>query len=364
MARASAVKLKGGSRRRRPRAPAAPLACTAATLLAIAIALLAAVAAAAAGVPDSSGSNPGKLHDRDQARDLLDLSEGAELPPVRDLFIVRFKPEAAERALGRRLLAGEDLGAASQTLLELLRRRLGLGPQLGGPSPPRAAGKAAPGSGSGPSAKAGPVPGETAPPAPEPLFEVRDVYRGVFPGFSARMGEDVRAAAEADDAVLGVWRDVPASIAALEQSSPPWNLDRIDQDAWSSGGDRKYSYSASGCGVNVYVIDSGIFTEHPEFEGRARNIIDATGENFFGDCSGHGTHVAGTIGSRTYGAAKQATIYGLRVFGCNGRGSGSAILSSMDWVIANHVKPAIMSMSLKARPAPPRPVPPVKPAII
>ena len=39
------------------------------------------------------------------------------------------------------------------------------------------------------------------------------------------------------------------------------------------------------------------------------------------DCNGHGTHCAGTAGSTTYGVAKNANLYGIRVLSCFGSGS-------------------------------------------
>ncbi len=64
------------------------------------------------------------------------------------------------------------------------------------------------------------------------------------------------------------------------------------------------------------------------------------------DCNGHGTHVAGTTGGTTYGVAKQVTIHPVRVLSCSGSGSNSGVIAGVDWVTANHVKPAVANMSL------------------
>jgi aqualysin 1 len=37
------------------------------------------------------------------------------------------------------------------------------------------------------------------------------------------------------------------------------------------------------------------------------------------DCNGHGTHVAGTVGGRLYGVAKEVRLVSVRVVDCNGR---------------------------------------------
>ena len=55
--------------------------------------------------------------------------------------------------------------------------------------------------------------------------------------------------------------------------------------------------------MSAYVIDSGIAIGHPEFQGRGKDFTDGPGDN-----NGHGTHVAGLIGSHTYGVAKGVQI--------------------------------------------------------
>lgn len=70
----------------------------------------------------------------------------------------------------------------------------------------------------------------------------------------------------------------------------------------------------------AYVLDTGINSEHVEFEGRAirgRQFVTpprANVQTTDKDIQGHGTHCAGTIASRTYGVAKKATVVGVKVF--------------------------------------------------
>jgi subtilisin family serine protease len=96
-----------------------------------------------------------------------------------------------------------------------------------------------------------------------------------------------------------------------------WNLDRISHRRPS----KNYEYITNFYGKNstVYIIDTGIDIEHPEFEGRAVHGFDSTNDH---SCINlHGTHVAGTVGSHTYGVAKNSTLVDVRVLNCQGSGS-------------------------------------------
>ena len=77
-----------------------------------------------------------------------------------------------------------------------------------------------------------------------------------------------------------------------------------------------------------------------------------TGSNQQGlDCHGHGTHVAALAAGKTYGVAKGATVYSMRVLSCNGQGSFVNVLLGINHVIgqqiANRDRRIIISMSLR-----------------
>ena len=55
--------------------------------------------------------------------------------------------------------------------------------------------------------------------------------------------------------------------------------------------------------------------------------------------SGHGTHVAGTIGGSTYGLAKNVSVVSVRVLDCSGSGLVSQVVAGVDWVTAHAIKP-------------------------
>jgi len=147
-----------------------------------------------------------------------------------------------------------------------------------------------------------------------------------------------------DDRVAFIEQDQRVSIEAT-QNNATWGLDRIDQANLPLN--NTYIYDQNGSGVNAYVVDTGVRTSHNQFGGRASSgftaINDGNGSN---DCNGHGTHVAGTVGSSTYGVAKNVNIVAVRVLDCAGSGSNSGVLAGIDWVKDNHVKPAVANMSL------------------
>ncbi|GAA0371238.1 hypothetical protein GCM10009092_39490 [Bowmanella denitrificans] len=128
-----------------------------------------------------------------------------------------------------------------------------------------------------------------------------------------------------------------------QQSNPPWGLDRLDQQNLPLS--NSYRYDLNGSGVNAYVIDTGINTSHTQFSGRIGSTVTTVG-NSAEDCNGHGTHVAGTIGASTYGVAKQVRLNSVKVFGCSGETTSTAIVQGIDWVVANAQRPAVANMSL------------------
>jgi subtilisin family serine protease len=168
-------------------------------------------------------------------------------------------------------------------------------------------------------------------------------YEHAITGFAARLSEDEAIALSTHPDVAYVEEDI--EVLPSVQTPATWGLDRIDQRLRPL--DNAYDAVATGLGVNAYIIDSGIRRTHAEFAGRAVHgtsfVVDGNGSV---DCNGHGTHVAATIGGTTYGVAKGVRLHAVRVFGCTGGAASSTIISAIDWVTANHIKPAVANMSL------------------
>ncbi|MEU5847172.1 S8 family peptidase [Saccharopolyspora shandongensis] len=171
-------------------------------------------------------------------------------------------------------------------------------------------------------------------------------YTSTIRGFAAKLDEASAKRLAGDPAVAYVQQDGVARIAGIQQN-PTWGLDRIDQNNLPF--DRSYTYPNTGSGATAYILDTGVDKRHPDLEGRVsdgRDFID--NDSDASDCQGHGTHVAGTVGSKTYGVAKQVKLVSVRVLNCQGSGQYSQIISGIDWVARNATKPAVANMSLGA----------------
>jgi len=133
-------------------------------------------------------------------------------------------------------------------------------------------------------------------------------------------------------AVISATSVLPASAVVTAS----WGLDRID-------GTLDGSYNApalTGAGVTAYVLDSGVNTSDSGFGGRASG--DA-------DCLGHGTHVAGIIGSSEFGVARGVKIVSIKVTdNCGGGVTSKNLVAGIDKIISTHKAgtPGVVNISI------------------
>ncbi|KAK0518915.1 proteinase B [Tilletia horrida] len=116
-----------------------------------------------------------------------------------------------------------------------------------------------------------------------------------------------------------------------------WGLARIShRKPLGFGTFKTYVYDKeAGEGVTAYIIDTGINIAHNEFEGRARWGKTLASDGVDSDGNGHGTHCAGTIGSRAYGVAKKADLVAVKVLGAGGSGSMADVTQGVLWAAQN-----------------------------
>jgi subtilisin family serine protease len=179
-------------------------------------------------------------------------------------------------------------------------------------------------------------------------LEVGFVYGNTLEGFSAEIPDDSVAAVRANPRVAYVERDGKVRAAA---QTLPWGVDQVQADKSST---RAGNGSGRISGVNVYIIDSGVDPSHADL-----NVVEHVNfrrDETNRDCSGHGTHVAGTVAAKdnalgVVGVAPGAPVIGVKVLGCTDTGYRSMIIEGIDWVTANARKPAIANLSFTGAPS-------------
>ncbi|RYO81778.1 hypothetical protein DL766_004639 [Monosporascus sp. MC13-8B] len=158
------------------------------------------------------------------------------------------------------------------------------------------------------------------------------VYKsGKFQGFASSLTDAEVEALQKDPNVEFIEHDAIVKAFATQENAT-WGLARLSN---TKPGSTTYTYDDSaGEGTCAYVIDTGIDVDHPDFEGRAEwleNFADQSNA----DGQGHGTHVAGTIGSATYGVAKKTKLFAVKVLDDSGQGTTSGVIAGMDFVVSD-----------------------------
>jgi len=149
----------------------------------------------------------------------------------------------------------------------------------------------------------------------------------------------------------------------VHQSDATWGVARLSRGSkhFPPGSDPSDNFDfvfddSAGEGTDVYILDTGIFTSHDDFGGRADLLKSfIKGEDNTTDLDGHGTHCAGTVGGAHFGVAKRALLHGIKVLAQDGTGADSTIISGIDFAVKHakgHGRPSVFSLSLGGSPSP------------
>jgi subtilisin len=126
-----------------------------------------------------------------------------------------------------------------------------------------------------------------------------------------------------------------------------WGVDWIDAEkAWAT---------ATGDGVKVCIIDTGISKNHPDLQANIKggiNFVRQKGKiraNAWDDDNGHGSHVAGIVAALdneigVVGVAPKASLYAAKALDKAGSGYISDIIAAIEWAVANKMQ--VVNMSL------------------
>jgi len=147
-----------------------------------------------------------------------------------------------------------------------------------------------------------------------------------------------------DDDPIGIGDDDSGESGDLSCSthplqSPAWGYDRIGAE----------DVDASGDGVDLAILDTGIESSHCDLEVAGGQNFTAVGSpGDYEDRHGHGTHCAGIAGALDHdigvlGVAPEASLYAVKVLDDNGRGHHSTMAAGIDWCLSHDIE--VLSMS-------------------
>ncbi|CAE6442372.1 unnamed protein product [Rhizoctonia solani] len=157
------------------------------------------------------------------------------------------------------------------------------------------------------------------------------------------------------DSVEYIEPDVVFSAASLAtQTNAPWNLQAITNSipfpaSNKSSAALNYYDSSAGQGVDIYILDSGVYSNHTDFANRVEHSPVFARYTTTGDVFGHGSHVAGIAAGTRFGVAKQARIIDVKVITDTGRGFASDIIAGLGWAVAHANstgRPSVFNLSL------------------
>jgi serine protease AprX len=174
-------------------------------------------------------------------------------------------------------------------------------------------------------------------------------------GFAAVVPSSAIPALEASALVHSVTADAPVTLSSVDGHDNAADQSSLLNVARAVGADDYWAEGATGKGVDVALIDSGVLpVEGLRTAGKVVNgpdlSFEASAENLrYLDTYGHGTHLAGIIAGRDgeiperiqpgeerfAGIAPDARIVSVKVADANGATDVSQVIAAIDWVVQN-----------------------------
>ncbi|KAG8710807.1 subtilisin-like serine protease [Ceratobasidium sp. 394] len=187
-------------------------------------------------------------------------------------------------------------------------------------------------------------------------FEITNDY-DLLNGYAAQLSKDTLAElAKSPDVAMIVQdgRCTGSRGITLPQYNAPWGIARVSRLNRLPPGSsvyavnyRYYRQLSIRLNVDVYVLDTGINTDHADLP-RA-----SWGATFGGyrnaDGHGHGTHIAGTIAGRRYGVAKFASVIAVKVLNDTNQGWNKDLIAGVNWAISKALtsgRQSVLSISI------------------
>lgn len=146
------------------------------------------------------------------------------------------------------------------------------------------------------------------------------------------------------EGVLEVEEDSIDTLFNVQNSPKSWALPYMD------GKDNYYNYSRTGKNVDIYIMDTGIRSDHADFTNRVETLFsfDTYEYSSTGIAPNHGTGCASCAAGHIFGVAKESNIFNVRynLSRING-------IKCLDTILDHHLNkgnnnPSILNMSFGA----------------
>lgn len=187
---------------------------------------------------------------------------------------------------------------------------------------------------------------------------IQKTFNGATPGFLMKITDSQADVLRNDPDVEIVEQDRIMALQVNPLLKTPFIPSDIDMDVRHV----PYGVERVGGSVNfeehrdwnnkwVWILDTGIDTDHPDLHVLSSYSIDCTSENTFNDEHGHGTHVAGIVAAKdnsfgVTGVAAGAKLVAVKVLSSKGIGKYSDLLSGLSHVMQYAQPNDVVNISL------------------